>query len=418
MPDYVSWILISLAVLALISIIFEEVIHINKAQSVLFFGSFSWVILFAATSGTDSHHLVEEGLKENIGEIAALWLFLTAAMTFVAYLNKKGLIETAIFKVLPNKISERKLLFLTGLFAFIFSSLADNITATLVSIALILSLQMPPSKTLRFAAVAVFAVNSGGVAMITGDVTTLMIFLADKAEITSLLLLAVPAFSAVLVLMGLLMLPLSGRVGITKTSHDLQTIDLIIAGIFLFTILTTIAFNIVFGIPPVLSFLTGLATMFLVAKFMGEDTEDDPIMDYIRRIEFDTLMFFLGILLVVGALKEVKALDSFVAIYDYLPAWQANYLMGLFSSIIDNVPLTAALLKSDVTMNAGEWLALTYAVGVGGSLLIIGSAAGIVAMSKIEALTFASYLKFIVALLIAYTLGYGLTLLLGNVIYS
>lgn len=407
-----------MAFLALLSIVFEEVIHINKAQSVLFFGSLSWVTLFLATSGTDNHQRVEEGLKENIGEIATLWLFLTAAMTFVAYLNKKGLIETAIFKVLPDKISERKLLLLTGLFAFIFSSLADNITATLVSIALILSLQMSPSKTLRFAAVAVFAVNSGGVAMITGDVTTLMIFLADKAEITSLLLLAMPAFAAVLILMGLLMLPLSGRVSITKTTHNLQTIDVIIASIFLLTILTTIALNMLFGIPPVLSFLTGLAIMFLVARFMGEDTEGDPIMDYIRRIEFDTLMFFLGILLVVGALKEVDALGSFVAVYDYLPAWQANYLMGLFSSIIDNVPLTAALLKSDVTMSAAEWLALTYAVGVGGSLLIIGSAAGIVAMSKIEVLTFASYLKFIVALMIAYTLGYSLTLLLGGVIYS
>ena len=307
---------------------------------------------------------------------------------------------------------------LTGLFAFVFSSLADNITATLVSVALILSLQLPAQKTLRFAAIAVFAVNSGGVAMITGDVTTLMIFLADKAEITSLLMLSLPAFCAVLVLIALLMLPMSGEVTVTKTSHDLQQVDIVVAGIFLLTIMTTIAFNVLFDIPPVLTFLTGLSIMFLVAKGMGEDTEDDPIMDYIRRIEFDTLMFFLGILMVVGALKEIRALDSFVAVYEYLPAWQANYLMGLFSSIIDNVPLTAALLKSDVVMSPAEWLALTYAVGVGGSLLIIGSAAGIVAMSKIEALTFGTYLRFIVALLLAYTLGYALTMGLGTLIFA
>ena len=92
--------------------------------------------------------------------------------------------------------------------------------------------------------------------------------------------------------------------------------------------------------------------------------------------------------------------------------------MGLFSSIIDNVPLTAALLKSDVVMSPAEWLALTYAVGVGGSLLIIGSAAGIVAMSKIEALTFGTYLRFIVALLLAYTLGYALTMGLGTLIFA
>ena len=417
MPEFIFWVLIALAVVALLGIVFEEVIHVNKAQTVLFLGAVSWILLFAASVGTEQHGSVEHGLTENIGEIAGLWLFLTAAMTFVAYLNKKGLIETAIFKVLPDRISERKLLLLTGLFAFVFSSLADNITATLVSVALILSLKLNKEKTLRFAAVAVFAVNSGGVAMITGDVTTLMIFLEDKAEITSLLMLAGPAFAGVLGLILLVMLPLSGEVTVERTSHDLQRIDLIIAGIFLTTILTTIGFNVMFDIPPVLTFLTGLATMFLVARFMGEDTENDPIMDYIRRIEFDTLMFFLGILLIVGALKEIHALESFVRIYEYIPAWQANYLMGLFSSVIDNVPLTAALLKSDVDMNPGEWLALTYAVGVGGSLLIIGSAAGIVAMSKIDELTFGSYLRFIVGLLLAYTLGYGLALGLGMVIH-
>lgn len=418
MPEIMYWVLIALALIALLGIVFEEVIHINKAQSVLFFGAISWVILFATTHGTPEHEHVKLGLSENIGEIASLWLFLTAAMTFVAYLNKKGLIETAIFRVLPDRISERKLLFLTGLFAIIFSSLADNITATLVSVALILSLRMNTQKTLRFAAVTVFAVNSGGVAMITGDVTTLMIFLADKADITSLLLLSGPAFLAVCLLILMLCLPLTEEVEIVKTRHPLARVDLVIAGVFLLTILTTIGFNVAYSIPPVLTFLTGLSIMFLVARFMGEDTENDPIMDYIRRIEFDTLMFFLGILLVVGSLKEIHALESFVGIYEILPAWQANYLMGLFSAVVDNVPLTAALLKSDVVMNPAEWLALTYAVGVGGSLLIIGSAAGIVAMSKIESLTFGTYLKYIVALLLAYTAGYALTLGLGQLIYS
>lgn len=414
MPEYVSWVLIALALIGLLTIIFEEVIHINKSQSVLFLGATSWITLFAASTHTELHDDVMFGLQENIGEIASLWLFLTAAMTFVAYLNKKGLIETLIFRLLPERITERKLLLLTGLFAFLFSSLADNITATLVSIALVLSLNLEAKKKLRFAAVTIFAVNSGGVAMITGDVTTLMIFLDGKAEITHLLLLAGPAIIAVAVLILLLLRPLSAVVVINKTIHNLQPVDITIALVFLTTILTTIAFNVAFDIPPVLTFLTGLSVMFLVAKFMGEDTENDPIMDYIRRIEFDTLMFFLGILLIVGALKEIHALETFVQIYEYIPAWQANYLMGLISSLIDNVPLTAALLKSDVTMSAAEWLSLTYAVGVGGSLLIIGSAAGIVAMSKIEELTFGRYMRFIVALLLAYSVGYALTMLLGQ----
>ncbi|MDK2777255.1 MAG: sodium:proton antiporter NhaD [Pseudomonadota bacterium] len=416
MPEILPYFLIGLALLGLLAVVLEEVIHVNKAQVVLFLGALSWVLLFAFSADEHTHELVQEGLQENIGEIASLWLFLLAAMTFVAYLNKKGLIESLIYRFLPQQISERKLLILTALFAFIFSSLADNITATLISVALILSLNLPAAKTLRFATVAVFAVNSGGVAMITGDVTTLMIFLAGKVSIINLLLLSIPALGAVLLLAIMLSWSLRDHAVINHKDNDLAPVDLAVAVVFILTILSTIAGNVLFDIPPVLSFLTGLSVMFLLARVYGEDTENHPILNYIRQIEFDTLLFFLGILLLVGSLKEIHALDSFVALYQHMPAWAANYLMGLLSSLIDNVPLTAALLKADVSMSLQEWMALTYAVGVGGSLLIIGSAAGIVAMSKIDELTFGSYLKFFIALMIAYSAGYSGTLLLGRAI--
>lgn len=409
--------LITLSVLGLLGVVLEEVIHVNKAQSVLFFGALAWVLLFLFTKDSEmAHASVMTGLTENIGEIAGLWLFLISAMTFVVYLNQKGLIETLIYKVLPSRVSERALLIMTGAFAFAFSSLVDNITATLICVALVLSLNLDRRKTLRFAAVVVFGVNSGGVAMITGDVTTLMIFLAGKVTIVELLLLAVPALGAVMLLATMLSRPLTDTAIIVKKTHTLATVDYVIAGVFGTTILSTIAGNVLFDVPPVLSFLTGLSVMFLVARIFGQDTENDPIMNYIRRIEFDTLMFFLGILLLVGALKEIHALDSFVALYDVLPPWAANYLMGLLSALIDNVPLTAALLKADIHMELEGWLSLAYAVGVGGSLLIIGSAAGIVAMSKLDDLTFGSYLKFIVPLLIAYTAGFVAVLALGHMI--
>jgi Na+/H+ antiporter NhaD/arsenite permease-like protein len=417
MSDTLDIALITLSVLGLLGVVLEEVIHINKAQSVLFFGALAWVLLFLFTKDSEmAHASVITGLTENIGEIAGLWLFLISAMTFVVYLNQKGLIETLIYKVLPSRVSERTLLIMTGAFAFAFSSLVDNITATLICVALVLSLNLDRRKTLRFAAVVVFGVNSGGVAMITGDVTTLMIFLAGKVTIVELLLLAIPALGAVMLLATMLSRPLTDTAVIVKKEHQLATVDYVIAGVFGTTILSTIAGNVLFDVPPVLSFLTGLSVMFLVARIFGQDTENDPIMNYIRRIEFDTLMFFLGILLLVGALKEIHALDSFVALYDVLPPWAANYLMGLLSALIDNVPLTAALLKADIHMELEGWLSLAYAVGVGGSLLIIGSAAGIVAMSKLDDLTFGSYMKFIVPLLIAYTVGFVAVLALGHMI--
>ncbi|CAI8251718.1 MAG: Na(+)/H(+) antiporter NhaD [Marinobacterium sp. xm-d-530] len=406
--------LIGFALLALLAIVFEEVIHVNKAKSTLFLGTFSWILIFLFPEQGVTPEQLREMLNENLLDIAGLWLFLMSAMTFVAFLNHQGLIETLIYRLLPSQISERKLIFLVGIFSFVFSSLCDNITATLVSIALVLSLGLERRKTLRLSVLVVFAVNSGGVSLITGDVTTLMVFLAGKVEISDLLLLSIPAFISTMLLAAMLSRPLVGEVIITPTPRKDDRVGKVIAVIFLATIVATIILNIVAGIPPVLTFLFGLSTMFLLGRFLYEEDTRENLLDYVRRIEFDTLMFFLGILLLVGMLKEIGTLDSLVGIYQLLPVTVANFAMGVFSAFVDNVPLTAALLKSGVEMSKAEWLSLTYSVGVGGSLLAIGSAAGIVAMSKVDILNFGSYARYIVYLSIAFLAGYVSSYLLGS----
>ena len=406
--------LIAFALIALLAIVFEEVIHLNKAKSTLFLGTLSWILIFLFPEQGVTPEQLRDMLNENLLDIAGLWLFLMSAMTFVAFLNHQGLIETLIYRLLPSQISERKLIFLVGIFSFVFSSLCDNITATLVSIALVLSLGLERRKTLRLSVLVVFAVNSGGVSLITGDVTTLMVFLAGKVEITDLLLLSVPAFVSTMLLAAMLSKPLVGQVIITPTPRKDDKVGKAIAVIFLATIISTIILNIVAGIPPVLTFLFGLSTMFLLGRFLYEEDTRENLLDYVRRIEFDTLMFFLGILLLVGMLKEIGTLDSLVGIYQVLPITVANFAMGVFSAFVDNVPLTAALLKSGVEMSKADWLSLTYSVGVGGSLLAIGSAAGIVAMSKVDILNFGSYARYVVYLSIAFLVGYLSSYLLGS----
>ncbi|MDN4502941.1 sodium:proton antiporter NhaD [Alteromonadaceae bacterium BrNp21-10] len=409
-------VLIGLAVLALLGIILEEYLHINKAKVTLFFGTLSWVILFVSAESSAASDIVAEHFRENITDISMLWLFLVAAMTFVAYLNKKGLIENVLHLAMPSSISEKKLLFFTAIFSFVFSSLADNITATLVSVALILSLGLPINKLMRFAVLVVFSVNSGGVSLITGDVTTLMIFLGDKVSILNLLWLSLPSFTAVMLLALMLSFGMNGVVRIKKQHKIIRKIDYAIAGVFLLTILMTIGGNVLFEIPPVLSFLTGLSVMFLIAQFFNDDNEQDPILEYIRYIEFDTLLFFLGVLLIVGMLEQIHALDVLVTLYQYLPPLYSNYILGVASAAIDNVPLTAAVLKTNIDMSLASWLGLTYAVGVGGSLLVIGSAAGIVAMNKVHGLSFMRYAKYLIPLAIAYTAGYAMVILLAKTI--
>ena len=218
-------VLLILVALGFLSIVVEDIVHIDKAKTTLFFGSFAWLLFFIAPPAHLRHDALMESLNENLLDIAPLWLFLMAAMTFVAYLSSKGIIDSLVNKLLPEHISERKLMLLTGLFAFLFSSMADNITATLVCIAVLMNLNLPAKKLMRYVVLVVFSVNAGGTALITGDVTTLMIFLAGKVEIPDLLLLSLPAAGAVAVLAFMLSLGLSGDVHIQKKSSAIERGD-------------------------------------------------------------------------------------------------------------------------------------------------------------------------------------------------
>ena len=413
----IEYFLITLAILALLSVVFEEVTHINKAKTTLFFGCISWITLFIAADPLD-HHNITESLKENLLEIAELWLFLMSTMTFVAYLNAKGVIQLAVQKLFPQELSLRKLMFLVALFSIVLSALCDNVTATLVSLTLLQTFNVERRYKLRMAILIIFSVNSGGVALITGDVTTLMIFLDGHVKMSELFILLIPAVISVAFLATVFSLKAKGRVSTSKITSDYETVDVLIAIIFFSTILLTMLMNVLFHVPPVLTFLTGLSVMFLVGRIYRSDTEETQMLEYVRKIEYDTLLFFLGILLLVGMLKEVGVLNVLANLYANFDPSFSSYFAGIGSALIDNVPLTAALLKAHPELSTPEWLALTYAVGVGGSLLVIGSAAGIIAMSKIKEITFITYMRYIPALLAAYTIGYAVTLFLSEYMYG
>ncbi len=399
-----------LAILALLSIAFEEITHINKAKSTLFLGCLCWCLLFFRASGHDGTEALQESLNENLLDIASLWLFLMATMTFVAYLNARGLINSLVARVLPSRLSRRQLTLLLGAFSLGLSMLCDNITATLVALSVIQAFQLEIKEKVRLAVLAVFAINSGGVILITGDVTTLMIFSAGHVGIADLLRLILPAVVGVCVMSALLCFGRNPVVEAHLSTEHVGRLDWVIGGLFFTTILSTMVFNVAFGIPPVLTFLTGLATMFLIGGFVNKYHHEVHLLEYVRQIQFDTLMFFLGILLIVGALKEVDVLTAVLTLYFAFSPDISNFVLGTLSALLDNVPLTAAVLKADPQLSQGQWLGLTYAVGVGGSLLVIGSAAGIVAMSKMPELSFSKYARFAPQLLLSYGAGYATTI--------
>lgn len=399
-----------LAVLALLSIILEEYTHINKAKTTLFFGCLSWVLLFVEAKRHQQTDEILHLLNENLLDISTLWLFLVSTMTFVAYLNARGLIGNMVGRILPSQLTTRKLTLLLALFSVLLSMLCDNITATLVSLGVIQAFQLDNKERIKLSVLVVFAVNSGGVVLITGDVTTLMIFNAQHVSISDLLGLVLPTLCGVAVLAFSLSLRGNRPVAAEGSAQGFEPLDILIAGLFFTTIIATMAFNILFDMPPVLVFLMGLSVMFMIGGVVNKYHSEVHLLEYVRQIQFDTLFFFLGILLVVGGLKEVGILDWVTDFYFSINPDISNYIVGVLSAILDNVPLTAALLKAEPELTNTQWLTLTYAVGVGGSLLLIGSAAGIIAMSRIKELTFVSYGKYIPHLLIAYSVGFAMAL--------
>lgn len=404
--------IVVLAVIALLSIALEEVLHFNKAKSTLFLGCVAWVSLFihASRQGTSEH--IQHVLNENLLDIASLWLFLMATMTFVAYLNARGMVSELVQRIMPGELTFRQLTILLGIFAMLLSMVCDNITATLVGIGVVQAFRLEPKERIRLCVLLVFAVNSGGVILITGDVTTLMIFSDGRVTMGQLLKLALPAVAGVGLLILLMSFGASRRITAENKVHTIEWLDVVIGTIFISTIAATMIFNLLYDIPPVLTFLFGLSIMFMVGGLVHTYNQQIHLLEYIRQIQFDTLLFFLGILLLVGALKEVGVLVALTELYLLVDPNYSSYLMGLISSVLDNVPLTAALLKAEPQLSNGQWLSLAYSVGIGGSLMVIGSAAGIVAMSKVKELTFMQYARYLPHILASFSLGYALTLLL------
>ena len=410
--------MIALAVVALLTIIFEDYTGINKAKTTLFLGCFSWVCLFVVAGTPQQTQIVVKELNDNLLEIATLWLFLMSTMTFVAYLNAKGMIQVIVQKIFPSQITVRMLMIGVSLFALILSTFCDNVTASLVTLGLVSTFKLSSEIKLKMAVLIIFAVNSGGVALITGDVTTLMIFLSGHVKMSELVSLIIPAATSVILLSILFSYNIKGSVSTEKVERSYNKVDVVITVLFFSTIVLTMLLNILFAIPPVLTFLTGLSIMFMTATLAHPKRDEVRVLEYIRQIEFDTLLFFLGILLIVGMLKEIGILDTLARVYSQHNPNYSNFFTGMFSALLDNVPLTAALLKADPTLSTAQWLGLTYGVGVGGSLLVIGSAAGVVVMSRVKELTFVSHAKFFPLLFICYTIGYVLSVVVGKHIFG
>ena len=396
-----STLLILIFVVGFIAIIFEHKLEINKSWVALFMGSIMWVIV---AIGEDEHTL-ELAIKHEAAEIFQLVIFLMGAMTIVEMMAHFRFFTWIESKLLQLNISDRRLFWMLGLITFFASSLLDNLTSTLVMIQIGRHLYIRRENFTIYVINIVLAANAGGAMSPVGDVTTIMLWLAGKFTAWQILLYGfAPAAMAWLVPQSLLTRKIIGEDRIGRKNEEVLPLQWGIIFIGLFTFGFAVLVNL-FHLPPFIGILFGMGAVAIVIDYRLKrgtlKKRGGHIVNIIKTIDMATLNFFIGILLAVGALSYNGVLGQVADfIFGQDPASNPIALiightsLGLLSSVLDNVPLTAAVIKMlPEGIGYSYWVLLAITAGTGGSILVVGSAAGVAAMGQVKELTFMEYLK-------------------------
>ncbi len=403
----------------------EEFTHLRKSKPVILAAGIIWALIAWVISGMEGFaaNAAEEAVKHNLLEYAELMLFLLVAMTYINAMDERNVFEALRSWLVKMGFGFRKLFWITGVLAFFISPVADNLTTALLMCAVVMSVGGSNTKFILLACVnIVVAANAGGAFSPFGDITTLMVW--QKVIVTpqgavdfwAFFALFIPSLVNWLVPAAIMhfAVPNEQPSGGGDAAVMKRGAKRIIA-LFLLTIVTAVSFHNFLHMPPVIGMLTGLAFLQFFGFFLKKTShidhhgkEEDPehesqmgdpvafdVFSKIARAEWDTLLFFYGVVLCVGGLGFIGylAMASEVMYVDW-GATNANVMVGILSAIVDNIPVMFAVLTMNPDMPTGEWLLVTLTAGVGGSLLSIGSAAGVALMGQARGkYTFFGHLK-------------------------
>ncbi len=392
----------------------EEFIHLRKSKPVILAAGMIWVIVAILVKQSDlDPHLLEENLQHNLIEYASLLLFLLVAMTYINAMTERNVFEALRAWLIGREFNYRQLFWITGTLAFFLSPVADNLTTALLMGAVVLSVGAGSPSFVAIACVnIVIAANAGGAFSPFGDITTLMVWQSGHADFFEFFALFVP--SAVNYLVPATIMSFAIPNARPHTEADVVVLKrgaFAICILFICTIATAVSFEQFLHLPPFLGMMTGMSYLFFYSYYIKvtspEDHEDFAqfnIFNKVAQAEWDTLFFFFGVIFCVGGLGFIGYLEIMsVFLYDGWGATNANISMGIISAIIDNIPVMFAILTMNPDMPHYQWLLITLTTGVGGSLLSIGSAAGVALMGQARGIyTFFSHLKWTWAIALGY----------------
>ena len=411
-------------VLGYMAIALEHSIKVDKAASALIIGGLGWALY--AFSGVDAHH-INEHLSHHLVDIAEILFFLLGAMTIVELIDAhEG------FSIITDKITTNKrvvLLWILSIITFFFSAALDNLTTAIVMAALLTKLIKDREDLWMFAGMVILSANAGGAWSPIGDVTTIMLWIGGQVTaaniITSVFL---PSVVCAIVPLIYLTFRLKGDitrpVNVESKEHYTDPTTPFERNLIFYMgvagLLFVPVFKTVTHLPPYVGMLLSLGVLWLVTEILHRSKNHEQksalsVMGVLKKIDVPTIFFFLGILLAVASLQSAGQLDIVATFLDKTfngDIYIINIIIGLLSSIVDNVPLVAGAMgmyeiapMGDFAVDGKFWEFLAYCAGTGGSVLIIGSAAGVAVMGILK-IDFIWYIKNISLLaLIGYLAG-------------
>ena len=411
-----GWLALEIFVLAYLFVVIAERIHLRKSKPVMLAAAVIWALIawFVQNTPGIEPDFAGRAFEHVFLEFAELFFFLIAAMSFVAAMTERNVFEALRAELIVRNFNYRSLFWITGLVSFFLSAMLDNLTTALIMSAVILAVGAGSQRFITLAFInLVVAANAGGAWCAFGDITTLMVWQAHRVEFFEFFRLFVPSLVNWLVPALIMHFALPKGCPPPGTDDaDVKYGGWFMCGLFAFTVTITVACRQWLHLPPVFGMLAGLALFNLQGFFIRRHEargrapggESYDVFNIIARAEWDTLLFFYGVLICVGGLATMGFMQmASDRLYGDLGFTGANVAMGTLSAIVDNIPIMYAVLQMNPPMDHGQWLLITLTAGVGGSLLSVGSAAGVALMGASKGrYTFFGHLKWTWAIALGY----------------
>ena len=433
--DWVGIVALIIFATAYVLVVLEEFSHLRKSKPVLLAAGLIWALVGYEYAGQGLTHAAELAVEHFLIEFAELFLFLLVAMTYVNAMSERNVFETLRAWLVNQRYGYRRLFWTTGIMTFFLSPVIDNLTAALVMCAVVLTVGRNNRSFVGISCVnVVVAANAGGAFSPFGDITTLMVWQSGMVDFQTFFALAVPSVVNYLVPASIMSFFVSKEVPAIDDSVavSMKRGAKVIIVLFICTVATAVSFHNFLHLPPFLGMMTGLAYLKFFGYYLkkthvpkagdradaGEIGDIEAFDSYkeLAGAEWDTLMFFFGVILCVGGLGFIGYLSvASQFLYLELGPTTANILVGFASAIVDNIPVMVAVLQMSPEMDLNQWLLVTLTAGVGGSMLSVGSAAGVAVMGQARGVyTFFGHLKWTPAIMLGYGLSIWIHLLINS----